>query len=141
VSDTTTIEIDFEVYKLIEAERRGFDEPRLAALKRLLGLNDAVPAPQKQMPPHGRAWEGDGVALPHGTLLKMTYNRTTHEGEIVDGQWLVGGSLYDTPSGAAIGVARTKSGRTTHLNGWNYWYAKLPGSNEWTLAKLLGKRH
>jgi hypothetical protein len=71
------------------------------------------------------------------TLLRMDYNRRTHEGQAVDGRWLVEGNLYDSPSGAAVGVARTKKGLPTNLDGWVYWYVKRPGSNEWVLIETL----
>lgn len=135
----TTIEIDFEVYKLIEAERKGFDEPRIAALRRLLRLEDR-PTNDAIAPPPGRSWYGSGVTLPHGTLLKMYYSKRKHEGLISNGAWLIEGKAYDTPSGAAVSVARTKYGAATQLNGWNYWQAKVPGSDTWTLIRHLRKR-
>ena len=120
MTPTRTIEIDFEVHKLIEAERKGFDDPPLAALRRLLGLKSPTVEPATQ----GRPWIGDGVTLAHGTPVKMTYNRRAYEGQIADGQWMVEGKTYTTPSGA-MSVARTKKGRQTPLNGWDYWSAKI----------------
>ena len=83
MTNLTTIEIDFEVYKLIEAERRSFGEPRNDALRRLLGL--AAPkedlAPATNIPSGARSWSGEGVTLQHGTKLRMRYNGRTHEGE------------------------------------------------------------
>src|ERR1700730_18139749 len=125
-----SIDIDFEVHKLIEGERKGFDDLPLAALRRLLGLSSRTVEPSA-----GRPWIGDGVTLPHGTPVKMRYNRRTYEGQIVDGQWIVEGQVYTTPSGAAVGVARTKKGVPTHLNGWNYWSVKLSGG--WVPLKML----
>src|SRR5216110_3271830 len=98
-----TIEIDFDVHKVIEAERRGFDDPPLAALRRLLKLGDP-PAPVGETT-SGRPWTYKNVVLEHGTHLRMRYNHRTHEGRIVDGRWLVEGEFYDSPSGAAVGVA------------------------------------
>jgi hypothetical protein len=127
-----TVEIDFDVYKLIESERRGFDDPPLAALRRLLGLAE-LPVPEAIEIGAGKPWIGDGVMLEHGTRLRMPYdrNRKLYEGRVVDGRWLVDGNLYDSPSGAAAGVARTKKGKPTSLNGWGYWEFKRPGSDEW----------
>src|ERR1700728_3561228 len=113
-----TIEIDFDVYKAIETERRGFDEPRNAALRRLLGL---PPAPEVALAPVPRSlesWEDDGVTLPGGTKLRMAYSGRAHEGIIDKGTWLVEGRRFKSPSGAASAVARTKKGKTTKLDGW-----------------------
>jgi hypothetical protein len=132
-----TIEIDFDVYKLIENERRGFDDTPLSALRRLLKLPELSPTKRIELGT-GRAWMQKGVTLDHGTLLRMEYNRRVHEGQIVDGRWLVEGKLYDSPSGAAVGVARTKSGKQTALDGWEYWNFKRPGSNLW--APIMSER-
>ena len=39
---------------------------------------------------HG-GWSWEGVTLPNGTKLCMSYNGQTHTGEIVQGGWHVGG--------------------------------------------------
>jgi hypothetical protein len=139
--ELTTIEIDFDVYKLIEAERRSFDEPRLVALRRLLKLpekpgngliNGDIPA--------RRAWSGEDVTLVHGTRLRMSYNGRQYQGEIVDGRWVAEGKTFDSPSGAASGVAITKSGKTTRLDGWGYWEVQVPGDTGWTPLKTLRPR-
>jgi hypothetical protein len=134
----TTIEIDFDVYKLIEAERKSFDEPRIAALRRLLKL------PVKQVAERlnggnsvGRAWSADGVTMAHGTRLRMRYNGRQYEGEIVDGKWVIEGKTFDSPSGAASGIAITKRGKTTRLDGWIYWEIQAAGDTGWTPIKAL----
>jgi hypothetical protein len=134
----TTIEIDFDVYKLIEAERRSFDEPRIDALRRLLKLPaKAGAATSGGGKPVGRAWSGEGVTLAHGTLVRMRYNGRQYEGEIADGKWLVEGTTFDSPSGAASGIAITKRGKTTRLDGWIYWEIKAHGDSGWTPIKAL----
>lgn len=136
--ELTTIEIDFDVYKLIEAERRSFDEPRIAALRRLLKLppNPAM-EPIKTRRSVGRAWSGEGVTLTHGSRLKMHYNGRQYEGEIVDGKWVIEGKTFDSPSGAASGIAITKRGKKTRLDGWIYWEVQAPGDTGWTPIKAL----
>lgn len=125
------IEIDFDVHRLIEGERRGFEDSPNAALRRLLNLGDA-PKPIGTESA-GRPWSDEGVTLPHGTKVRMYYgrNRQLFEGEIVDGQWIVGGRKFDSPSGAASELALTKRGKKTRLNGWNYWEAKRLGDDSW----------
>ncbi|MGH6827861.1 MAG: hypothetical protein ACREFW_03010, partial [Rhizomicrobium sp.] len=85
----------------------------------------------------GREWFGEGVKLPHGTELRMTYNKRLHTGRIEDGQWEVEGASYSSPSAAAGGVARTKKGEQTNLDGWKYWEAKFPGEAKWKALNTL----
>jgi len=138
VPNFATIEIDFEVYKLIEAERRSFDESRNEALRRRLGLPPSAGLdPSREAPSEGRSWTGEGVTLPHGSKLRMRYNGRTHEGQIVDGKWIIEGKSFDSPSGAASGIAFTKRGERTRLDGWIYWEAQRAGDTEWTrIAEL-----
>jgi hypothetical protein len=132
MTEYRTIDIDFDVHKLIETERRSFDEKPNDALRRLLKLPVRPAASTKGAPPPGaRLWSGEGVTLPHGTHVRMRYNGRLYEGEIVDGKWVVEGKTFDTPSGAASGIAVTKKGKTTRLDGWIYWNAQLPGDTDW----------
>jgi len=138
-----TIEIDFDVHKRIEMERTGFDDPPNAALRRLLGLGDpqaraASAAPQSGGAGAGaRGWSGDGVHLPHGTQLRMSYSGRAHQGQIDGESWLVEDRRFTSPSGAAGGVALTKKGRHPRLDGWIYWEVKFPGSDEWERLHAL----
>jgi hypothetical protein len=138
MSQYRTIEIDFDVNKLIEVERRGFDDPPNDALRRLLKLPEE--SRHAAAKPLGRPWSAEGATLPHGTSVKMAYSGQTIEGEIIDGKWVCDGRTFDTPSAAASTLALTKDGQTTSLNGWNYWEAKLPGSAEWRPIKNLRTR-
>lgn len=130
------IEIDFDVHKLIELERRSFDDPPNAALRRLLGLPEKKEQ-EDLAKPVGRAWSSEGAVLPHGTRVRMTYGHQPIEGEIIDSKWVCNGRTFDTPSAAASAVVVTKDGVTTTLNGWNYWEAKLPSSAEWVPIRNL----
>jgi hypothetical protein len=137
-----TIEIDFDIHKLVEGERRSFDETPNDALRRLLKLpkktneeaQRSALAVGNQLP-----WQGDGVVLPHGTKLRMIYGRPkkTYTGSISNGEWVVEGQKFDSPSGAASAVAVTGKGQKTRLNGWDLWHAQLPGENKWTLISAL----
>src|SRR5689334_2077993 len=120
------MEIDFDIHKLVEAERRSFDEPPYMALRRLLKLPEP---PRASTPPAGRGWQAEGVSLPHGTKLRMTYGRPkrTYTGTIQNAEWHVEGRVFDSPSGAASGVAVTSRGDKTRLNGWELWEVQLPG--------------
>ena len=136
-----TIEIDFDIHKLIEAERRSFHETPNDALRRLLKLPETTKeaSPPKAMNGHFLAWQGEGVVLPHGTKLRMPYGRpkTIYSGEIVNGEWVIEGQRFDSPSGAASGVAITGKGEKTRLNGWVLWEVQKPGEQEWTSLNRL----
>ena len=137
--DFQTIEIDFDVYKKIEAERKGFSDSPNDALRRLLNLGESS-KPLLEISAQtngGRAWQGKTVSLPHGTEVRMKYNGTQYKGLIDNGQWLVEGEKYGSPSAAASGVAITKSGNKTSLDGWIYWEAMKPGESRWTPIKKL----
>lgn len=141
MTEYRTIDIDFDVHKLIETERRSFDEKPNDALRRLLKLPGKPAASNNGAPrPGGRPWSGEGVVLPHGTRVRMRYNGCLYEGEIVNGQWIVEGKSFDSPSGAASGIAVTKKGRTTRLDGWIYWEVHLPGDTDWMPIKSMRPR-
>jgi hypothetical protein len=67
----------------------------------------------------------------------MTYNGRAYEGQILDGKWLIGNKTFDSPSGAAGGVALTKNGGKTKLDGWIYWYVKRPDDDNWVSIDSL----
>jgi hypothetical protein len=117
------IEIDFDIHRLIENERRGFAESENAALRRLLKLSASPQA--KSDPGTGKPWVSGKVQLPHGTELRLIYNGTVYEGRIENGKWVVEGETFSTPSGAA-GIAKTKKGGSAMLNGWESWQVKRP---------------
>jgi len=126
MKQTSTIEIDIEIHKVIEANRRSFDESPNDVLKRLLVSFDDQNTPSLYGA-EGAAWLGKRVVLPHGTKLEMTYNGVNKTAEIVNGKWNVGGKLFGSPSAAAGEVGRLTTGKTKSLDGWRYWIAVLPG--------------
>ena len=143
-----TIEIDFDVHKLIETERRSFDESPNDVLRRLLRLGEisCLPPPSTstsaspESAPRfvaGRPWMDEGLTLPHNTLLRMTYSGHTYEGQIINGQWAVDGQTFDSPSGAASGIAITRKGTKTKLDGWIYWHVKRPDDTQWIALDSL----
>ncbi|MFK4489575.1 hypothetical protein [Bradyrhizobium sp. USDA 336] len=135
MAQLTSIQIDFDIHKAIEAERRGFEEPPYIALRRLLGL----PAPREKIEriraEDGTPWSEDGIVIPHGSLARMEYQRGAQvfEGAFLNGRLVVNGRSYDTLSAAATDLARTKSGKRTSLNGWSYWKVKVRGEGPWKL--------
>jgi hypothetical protein len=139
MAEYRTIEVDFDVHRCIENERRGFDEPANDALRRLLKLGERKAPTTKSSgsSPTRKGWTDEGVSLPHGTPVRMRYNGRSYEGQIVDGSWVIGSQTFDSPSGAASGVAVTKKGKPTELNGWIYWEVKLSEEQGWVFLKNL----
>lgn len=136
-----SIEIDFDVHKRIELARESFSETPNAVLRRLLGLDAATPRSLTAAHSGMRSWSGKGVLLPHGSRVRMEYNGRTHEGEILDGAWSVEGERFSSPSAAAGGVARTKDGNRTNLDGWIYWSVLPPGQDSWVKLADLRDGH
>lgn len=136
-----TIEIDFEVHKRIEAERTGFSESANDVLRRLLGIGGDAPAKASAAPSNGRPWTGKGVALPSGTQLRMDYNGRAIAGVVEDGEWLVEGRRFSSPSAAAGELCRTRAGKKTSIDGWKYWQAKRPGDDSWIAISTLRPEH
>jgi hypothetical protein len=135
MSKLVPIEIDFDIYKLIESERRGFEEPQYVALRRLMKLPD-ISSNESDEPPvetNGRSWREGLVEIPHGSLARIEYDRgrQVYEGKFLDGRIVVNGSSFGSLSEGAKALAVTKRGKSPSLNGWKYWFAKLPGEEEW----------
>jgi hypothetical protein len=86
---------------------------------------------------HDRSWSDEDVTLPHGTLLRMNYSGRRYEGKIIDGKWIISGQSFDSPSGAASGIAVTRKGTKTKLDGWMYWHVKRPDDKEWVAINQL----
>ncbi len=141
MSTLRSIEIDLDVHKCLEAERQGFDEAPNDVLRRLLKLKPSAKRPngggESVAVAGGRSWSGKGVTLPHGTLLRMEYNGKSHAGQIDNGEWLVEGARFSSPSAAAGGVARTRAGKSPSLDGWGYWQIKRPGDARWLPINAL----
>ena len=137
------IEIDIDIHKRIESERLSFADSPNAVLRRLLDIGPASePAPggESPTPPDIGGWSGKGVTLPAATQVRMEYRGERHYGEIRDGGWVVNGQRYTSPSNAAGRVATTKAGTKPSLNGWNYWYVKRPGDDDWIPIFRLRRR-
>lgn len=140
MSQMKSIDIDFHIYKKLEQERRNFSETYNEILHRLLEINTTIPETINVSGNGDKAaWHGDGVILPHGTVCRLTYNKSLHTASIKNGKWITDdkGEVHTSPSGAAESVARTKAGKKTKLDGWRYWEVKRPGDKEWKKLERL----
>jgi len=127
---TKTIDIDIDVGKAIEAARLGFDETPNAILRRLLHIDaPRLTTPQPLAQTDG--WTFGGVFLPNGSKLFMTYNGIEYWAKIHNGFIKFEGHIFKSLSGAAAAATEQT------LNGWHYWYVRLPGENFVTLADEL----
>lgn len=129
------IEIDWDIHRMIEGERRSFDEPPYIALRRLLKLPESKVASVAATAavPGGIPWTESGVSVPHGSLARMEYGRgsQTYEGQFLNGRLVVEGQQFDSLSAAANALAVTKEGKKPSLNGWLYWKVRFPGETKW----------
>jgi len=130
-----TIKIDLEVHKRIENERMSFEEKPSDVLRRLLCTKTQETTEERQA--NESPWTKGGVALSHGTQLKMSYNGISHEGWVLDGEWFVEGALFDNPSAAANWVTRRGDGKKNVLNGWTYWWVRSPMNLDWVRLRDL----
>lgn len=136
------IEIDFDVHQQIEAERKSFDDPPNAALRRLLGLglpdpalsvNDATERMRGEIAARPTdEWRWKGVALPNGTELRVDYSEVSASGRVVGGRLTFHDKTFRTPSAAVMSVVETVRGSgVSAINGWKYLDARLPGEENW----------
>lgn len=141
MSQLQKIEIDLEIHKLIEAERRSFGEPPYVALRRLLNLPELEQIGQQPATTTGRPWSEGDVVVPHGALARMKYGRGSQvfEGTFLDGKLVVNGQAFDSLSAAANALAVTKDGKKPSLNGWLYWETKFPGESYWRSLNAMRK--
>lgn len=136
------IEIDFDVHQRIEAERKSFDDPPNAALRRLLGLgspkqavrandaNERLPSEIGERP--NAEWLSKGVALPDGTELHVDYSEVSARGRVAGGRLSFRGKTFRTPSAAVMSVVESERGSAVSaINGWKYLYVRLPGEDTW----------
>ena len=137
---TRTIEVDFDIHKMIESERRNFDETENDALRRLLKLPDSATC----IPENGnnggsetayyygsQAWRGKDVELVNGTKLLCRYPGVDAHGEIRNGRWHINGDFFSSPSNAACHFASVARGHNMSVNGWLYWDVKRPTDSAW----------
>ncbi len=139
MSEFRMIEIDFEIHKRIEAERKSLSEPEYIIVHRLLKIELTAPItedPGKSSSQNGTNQGGVslryGVSLPSGTELRMRYNGVNHTGDVHDGAIWVNGKSFRGPSPAAIEITKSS------VNGWIKWEANISG--RWVLLDALRKR-
>src|SRR5215472_7550401 len=92
-----TIYVEFDIWQEITARRISEHDTEADVIRRALQM-----PPRPKAPPElCDAWRQEGVELPHGTKLLLTYKGQEYHAEIVDGVWTQNGEPQSTPSRAA----------------------------------------
>ena len=144
------IEIDFDVFKALTAQRKSELDTYNNVVRRLLGLPDKGAMLAEVIRNHGRPnseigtsamglfglsldvekalpgiWYGN-VHFPEETKFRATYKGQTYLAEIKGGKWVDGdGIVRRSPSDAAGAISGT------NVNGWRFWQAQRPGEQGW----------
>jgi hypothetical protein len=129
-----TIEVDFDVYKALTMRRPSEDVTENDVLRELLQLpRKREPRPAPATPAPGD-WITKGVRFPAGTEFRAHYKGQTYLGRVESGALVLDGKPYDSPSAAAMSIARSA------VNGWRFWEARLPGEAGWKMIESLRRR-
>lgn len=137
-----TINVDFDVYKAVFSRRANESVSENDVLRELLGL---PPKPRTGNPESAGSsqenvrspqmspgdWVAKNVRFPAGTEFRATYRGRTHTGQVRDGNLVIEGKPYDTPSAAAVAITGNS------VNGWKFWECRLPGQSSWQMISSL----
>lgn len=142
--DYTTISIDLEVYKLIQASLNSFEETPNDVLRRLLKIDKITRTESNQIgyleqplsskiedQPSNAYFNWKGVNFRNGLKLRKMYKGKYILAEVKDGKFYCEGKFFDSPS-AAGGYATG-----TAVNGWIFWEYYDVLSNQWKLLNNL----
>lgn len=126
------IEVSLDTWKHLVQLRRHESDTDDMVIRRLLNM---------QAGPRGKSTEGfncKNLFLPNGTKLygsrraHGSSQRLEYYAEIVDGKWVdEQGKSFGTPSEHASELAGYV------VNGWQWWHAKLPDSEEYIKLDTL----
>ncbi|NJO00156.1 MAG: DEAD/DEAH box helicase, partial [Anaerolineales bacterium] len=115
---STHVEVNPPDDKIVESE-----------VKRIIPIPSHFPIYQPPKEPKTRRGSKKGLKqVPDGTLCYFNHGGKKYEGRISNGQLIIGQKSYSHFSPASKDITGTE------INGWKYWWLKLPGSNVWKLA-------
>jgi len=122
----TTVEVDFEVFKEITLRRESEDVTPNDVIREVLGLGPRKEEEDGEDLKTGKSpWVVKGISFPHGTEFKASYKGKQHFGTVENGALVVNGIRHPSPSGAAVSITGNP------VNGWRFWFCKLPGDEHW----------
>ena len=140
--NSTSINVDLDVYKIIEKNRISFEETHNDILKRLIAVNDGknnlveiiskTVFPKDEIITQSGDWVYHNVHLPEGTKLMKWLKGVKYEAEIKSGAFYFGGKYYKTPS--AAGMAVTEG---SNVNGWDFWRFYDESVGRWKRLRSL----
>ena len=127
-----TVEVDFDVYKLLTIRRTTEDVSYNDVIRELLGLGQGSGSVSNEVAnPSPGDWVAKGVRFPRGTDFRANYKGKIHTARSQDGSLALNGKQYDSPSAAAMAIT------SSPVNGWRFWECRLPGKSSWQLIESL----
>lgn len=127
--DMSQISIDLDVYKAIQQRLESFNDTPNQVLRRVLKLGETeerIPEIKKGQDMHIK-----GVVLKHGLKLRKRFKGSMLEAQVTNGKILFGGTMYPSPSGAAVAATGTS------VNGWRFWEYCDENSGKWNALNRL----
>lgn len=80
-------------------------------------------------------WVAENVSFPNGTEFRGKYKGYFYYGEVGNGALIIDGKEFSSPSAAAVVITRNP------VDGWLFWYCKLPGQPSWMNSYEIKKRN
>jgi hypothetical protein len=130
-----TIDIDFEVFKVLTMRRISEADSYDDVIRRLLALpaNPPMAANPKASNPASPPWVSKGV-----TFLEGSEFRANYKGEMVAAHVKNGRLMYGTGASSSLSHA-ARLVTNTSVDGWTFWEVKRPADIEWRRAGDLRK--
>jgi hypothetical protein len=70
-------------------------------------------------------WVIKDVTFPHGTEFRSKHKGCFYYGKVMSGALFLNGKKFLSPSAAAVSITRSP------VDGWIFWYCKMPGHSSW----------
>ncbi|TAJ67681.1 MAG: DUF2924 domain-containing protein [Chitinophagaceae bacterium] len=133
MKNTTTIDIDLDVYKALVQHSNFIDEPANDVLKRLLNLNTKTvqQSVQSTVKNLTGGLTTKGIFLKNGLKLRKHFKGTLFEATVHDGYIEFNNKKYTSPSGAAVRAAKGS------VNGWRFWEFFDEKDGVWKILETL----
>lgn len=139
---TKKIDIDIDVYKLIESYRIDFNETENEILKRVLNQDEypennsnflqEVNIPQNLfINKEGLSWKG--VLLKNGLKLRKLSKDKSYQATVINGRIIYNNQEFFSPSAAGVAASGTS------VNGWIFWEYYDEEQERWELLDNLRK--
>ena len=121
-----TIQIDFDVFKELTAQRISESVTENDVIRKLLRMKNAKDDPFDKLL-NQKPWPCKEISFPHGTEFRAIYKGQKYTGRVVNGALELNGERYSSPSSAAVSITGCS------VNGWKFWECSSPRPSNWTL--------